>query len=290
MPNRFLQLASLIICAGLLSACALETGSEALRAPGISIASLEVDGPLEVRAYTSLPDVPEFGAATVYYPPAIEGRMGAIAIAPGFTERQRHINWWGPRLASHGYTVLVFDTNEPRDNPGVRADALIAAVRLLKAEDSRVGSPLRGHIDSNKLAIMGHSMGGGGTLIAANAHSDEIKAAIPFTPWQPEGVFDHISVPTLVIAGAADRIAPVALHAWPHYQTIPRTTPRVYLEVAGGNHFIANSGQPDNAVLGRYAIAWLKLYLDGDERYRDFIYGDAQQVDARDLSRYISNP
>jgi hypothetical protein len=86
MPNRFLQLASLIICAGLLSACALESGSEALRAPGISIASLEVDGPLEVRAYTSLPDVPEFGAATVYYPPAIEGRMGAIAIAPGFTD------------------------------------------------------------------------------------------------------------------------------------------------------------------------------------------------------------
>lgn len=273
----------------LLSACAATvdpTGND----PGISLAALSVDGPYAIRAYTSLPEVPEFSKATVYYPLDAAGLIGAVAISPGFTERQRHINWWGPRLASHGYAVLVLDTNEPRDSPALRGDALIAAVRLLKSEHTRPGSPLNGHIDVNKLAIMGHSMGGGGALIAANSYSAEIQAAIPFTPWQPDGDFAGITVPTLVIAGAADRIAPVAAHAWPHYQSIPKSTTRVYLEIAGGDHFIANSGAADNAMLGRYAIAWLKLYLDGDERYREFIYGESQKVDAGRLSRYITNP
>lgn len=289
MQARILQWAGSALCLVLLSACAVTTNT-GTTTDTISIYSLSVDGPYGVHTYTSVPDVAEFGAATVYYPLDVEGPIGAVAVAPGFTERQRHINWWGPRLASHGYAVLVFDTNEPRDNPTLRANALIAAVRLLKAENNRPGSPLQGQVDVNKLAIMGHSMGGGGALLAANAHSDEIQAAIPLTPWQPEGKFDQISVPTLVIAGAADRIAPIAAHAWPHYQSIPWDTTRVYLEVADGNHFIANSGQNDNAMLGRYAIAWLKLYLDGDERYREFIYGDAQAIDSGRLSRYITNP
>ncbi len=45
------------------------------------------------------------------------------------------------------------------------------------------------------------------------------------------------------------------------------------MEIEGGDHFMANSGSDkDHATIGRYGIAWLKLYLDGDERYRDFIY------------------
>lgn len=289
MPFSIRGIIRLVCAVWLLTACAaatdVRTGNEAP-----SIASLSVDGPYAIRAYTSLPEVPEFSRATVYYPLETLSPVGAVAVAPGFTESQRHVNWWGPRLASHGYAVMVLDTNEPRDSTTLRGEALIAAVRLLKAENARADSPLSGLIDVNKLAIMGHSMGGGGTLLAANSHSNEIQAAIPFTPWQPEGIFDGITVPTLVIAGATDSIAPVAAHAWPHYQSIPKSTTRVYLEVANGDHFIANSGAADNAMLGRYVIAWLKLYLDGDERYRDFIYGEAQKADSNRLSRYIANP
>lgn len=289
MLFTFSRIMQVVCTVYLFTACAAAV-EVTNRDPAISLAALSVDGPYAIRAYTSLPAVPEFAKATIYYPLDITGLIGAVAISPGFTERQRHINWWGPRLASHGYAVLVLDTNEPRDSPALRGDALIAAVRLLKAEHTRAGSPLNGHIDVNKMAIMGHSMGGGGALFAANAYSAEIHAAIPFTPWQPEGDFAGITVPTLVIAGANDRIAPVAAHAWPHYQSIPKSTTRVYLEVAGGDHFIANSGATDNAMLGRYAIAWLKLYLDEDERYREFIYGEAQKVDTNRLSRYIANP
>ena len=141
------------------------------------------------------------------------------------------------------------------------------------------------------MAIMGHSMGGGGTLIAANDHPDEIQAAIPFTPWQPDGDFSEITVPTLVMAGSVDRVAEVAEHAWPHFLSIPESTTKVFLEVDGGDHYIADTTRgTDLATIGRYGIAWLKLYLDGDERYRGFIYGEVAESDREKFSRYVSSP
>ena len=94
--------------------------------------------------YTDFPDVPEFGDATIYYPLDTPESIGGVAIAPGYTERQSHIEWWGPRLASHGYAVLVLDTNDRRNRPDLRADALIAAVITLRAENTRSGSPSLG--------------------------------------------------------------------------------------------------------------------------------------------------
>lgn len=249
-----------------------------------------MDGPYRVESYTDIPDVPEFGDATIYFPADAPGPVGGVAISPGFTERQSHISWWGPRLASHGYVVLTLDTNDRADPPELRAEALIAAVRLLRAENTREGSPLLGRIDVGKMAIMGHSMGGGGTLIAANEHGDEIQAAIPFTPWQPDGDFGNITVPTLVMAGSNDRTANADSHAWPHFQSIPETTTKVYMEIDGEGHYIADTERGgDLPMIGRYAIAWLKLYLDRDELYADFIYGGMAEADRAKFSRYVTN-
>jgi dienelactone hydrolase len=289
MLRSELKRASIISLAVLVLAACAAGGGDTDR-DRVSMAALSVDGPHEIRAYRS-PFSPQFADATIYYPLAVDGPIGGVAVAPGFTERQRHINWWGPRLASHGFAVLVMDTNNPREQPSARADALLAAVDVLRAENSRAASPLFGRIDSARMAIMGHSMGGGGTLIAADRAGDGIQAAIPFTPWQPAGDFSNVTAPTLVIAGSADRIAEVDEHAWPHFQSLPYSTTRVYLEVDGGDHFIANSGEHrDHALLGRYGIAWLKLYLDGDERYRDVIYGEGARADRGQFSRYVTYP
>lgn len=269
----------------LVTACAT-----AGTANDVGVDSLNRDGAYAVASYSDFPEVPEFGAATIYYPVDAPSSVGGVAIAPGFTERQSHIAWWGPRLASHGFAVLVLDTNDPRDRPDARAEALMAAVRVLRAENGRAGSPLRGRVDVAKMAVMGHSMGGGGVLIAASEHSDELRAAIPFTPWEPEADLSGVRVPTLVIAGSDDSIAEVGAHAWRHYNLIPASTTKVYLEVDGGDHFIADTDQgSDLATVGRYGIAWLKLYLDGDERYRDLIYGP-RPYDAGKFSRYVVNP
>jgi triacylglycerol lipase len=263
----------------------------AVASAAVDAASLGGDGPFDVRTYTDFPDVPEFGSATIYYPANAPAPVGGVAIAPGFTEEQRHISWWGPRLASHGYAVLVLDTNDRRERPDARADALIAGVTLLRAEGGRRESPLFGRVDPVKMAVMGHSMGGGGALLAANEHSDLIRAAIPFTPWEPETDLGGIAAPTLVLAGSADGIAEVEEHAWRHFGMIPETTPKVYLEVAGGDHYIADTTRgTDLATVGRYALAWLRLYVDRDERYRSLIYGTLPSADAAKFSRYVTSP
>ena len=253
--------------------------------------SISGHGVYQVASYTDFVASLSFRQGTIYYPVDTPGRIGGVAVSPGYTETQRHVDWWGPRLASHGYAVLVLDTNEPGDLPEVRAEALIEAVRILRREHQRKASPLFKRMNVREMAVMGHSMGGGGALIAANKYGDEIQAAIPFTSWQPDGVFDRVTVPTLVIAGENDRIAPVEDHAWPHFLSIPSTTPKVYMEFDESDHFIADSERGmDLETVGRYGIAWLKIYLDNDERYASFIYGDEQQLDQIKFSRYVTNP
>ncbi|MCG8412844.1 MAG: dienelactone hydrolase family protein, partial [Pseudomonadales bacterium] len=198
-------------------------------------------GPYQVAYYSQLPEVPEFGAATLYFPANKGDDFGGVVVSPGFYEQQENMSWWGRHLASHGYAVLTIDTNELTDDPSMRADALMAGVELLRSENTRMGSTLRGKILADRMAVMGHSMGGGGTLLAANEHSGELKAIIPFTPWQPDGDFSSVAVPTLLIAGEIDRIAPTAEHSRPHYESLADDLTKMYLEVKGGNHFIANS-------------------------------------------------
>lgn len=257
--------------------------------------SLGRPGRYQVAYYSQLPPVPEFSAATLYFPANRADDFGGVVVAPGFIEKQENIQWWGNHLASHGFAVLVLDTNEPRDDPFLRAEALMAGVRLLRSENTRMGSTLRGKILEDRMAIMGHSMGGGGTLLAANENSAELKAAIPFTPWLPDADFSAVTVPTLLIAGEIDRVASVAEHAWPHYQTLNNASPRMYMEIKGGNHFIANSLTENEGLnpnidvhdlVGSMAVAWLKLFMDGDESYREIVFGEMPAQDRDRLSKW----
>ena len=262
-----------------------------------SLEALGRQGPYQVAWYTQLPSVPEFSGATLYFPANKAQDFGGVVISPGFFERQENISWWGNYLASHGFAVITFDTNELNDLPPLRADALLATIGLLRGENSRQGSAVRGKILEDSMAVMGHSMGGTAALLLANEKSDEIKAAIPFNAGGvPNANFSSVAVPTLVIAGEIDRLAPVNEHAWSHYQTLTNEVPRMYMEVKGGNHFIANTAEVENErlrpnvdvhdLVGGMAVAWLKLFLDGEEEYRELLFGEMPSEITEQLSRF----
>jgi hypothetical protein len=60
----------------------------------------------------------EEGAATIYHPTDTTlPSLGGVAISPGYTETQSAISWFGPRLASHGFVVITFNTNSAFDQP-----------------------------------------------------------------------------------------------------------------------------------------------------------------------------
>ncbi|WP_121712612.1 dienelactone hydrolase family protein [Streptomyces sp. E5N91] len=229
-----------------------ESSIEALRGPysvaDTSVSSLAVTG---------------FGGGTIYYPTSTsDGTFGAVVIAPGFTAYQSSIAWLGPRLASQGFVVFTIDTNTTLDQPGSRGRQLLAALDYLTGRSS-----VRGRIDSGRLGVMGHSMGGGGTLEAAKSRPS-LQAAIPLTPWNLDKSWPEVSTPTLVVGADGDTIAPVASHAEPFYSGLPSSTDRAYLELNNATHFSPNTS---NTTIAKYSISWLKRFIDDDTRYEQFL-------------------
>jgi len=250
----------------------------------------------EVRTYDPESQVEEFSGATIFYPLTLgfSPPIGAVAFVPGYGSQAGIYEWWGPMLASFGYAVMIFDTNDPTDTLEARKNALVAAVEFLQAENDESDSPIAGRIDTRKIAIMGHSIGGGASLAAADQLGSAIKAVIPLSPYCCElgqsfsGDYSGQDVPTLIIASAADPIAPPEQHARALYDSISDSTPKVYLEFETGDHAISTNSGTDLSTLGRYALAWYKLHLDGVTSYADAVYGDQDEEFAAKFSTYES--
>ncbi|MBW8482129.1 alpha/beta hydrolase family protein [Actinomadura parmotrematis] len=235
------------------------------RGPAPTNASIEaLRGSFATSSTVVLPGtVLGFGGGTIYYPTSTSaGTFGAIAMAPGFTAYQSSLSWLGPRLASQGFVVFIIDTLTTADQPNQRGDELEAALDYLTQR-----STVRTRIDATRLGVMGHSMGGGGTL-EASLDRPSLQAAIPMTPWDLNTNFSADRVPTLIIGAQADTIAPVLVHSIPFYNSIPASSEKAYLELAGQSHFAPNTA---NTTIAKYSIAWLKRYIDNDTRYDQFL-------------------
>ncbi len=224
-----------------------------------------------------------FGGGTIYYPTAT-GRYGVVAISPGFTATQSSIAWLGRRLASHGLVVITINTNTTLDQPPSRATQLMAALSHVV---NNASSTVRSRVDSARLAVAGHSMGGGGALIAAE-DNPSLKASLPLTPWNLSTSFTRVRVPTLIVGADGDSVASVAVHARPFYASLPATTPKAYAELNLATHFTPNS---TNTPIGRYGVAWMKRFVDADTRYSPFLCGAPHDAYATSLvfDRYNKN-
>ena len=277
--NRILSHALLLLAASLLllpAAYAQDNSQGRYRPEGrqIGVAAGRDFGEriYEVRTYEASPGIAEFADVMVFYPLTLsfDRPNGAIAFSPGFRAAADNYEWWGPTLASLGYNVFIFNTNEPTDGLAARADALVALVDFIKAENANPDSPVTNKIDVEKIALMGHSMGGGAALAAADRLGDEVGAVIPLAayccePGGPfEGDFSSLTAAALVIASAEDSVAPPAEHARMLYDLLGSEN-KVYMEFAAGDHMFPANGGPEHETMGRTTLAFLKVYLDGVE-------------------------
>ena len=258
------------------------------RGPDPTFSSLEANrGPYSTRTINVSSFVSGFGGGTIHYPTGTSGTMGVIAVSPGYLSYESSIEWWGPRIASHGFVVITIDTNTIYDQPDSRARQLDAALDYAISQ-SNGSSAISGMIDSSRRGLIGWSMGGGGSL-KLSSDDPSIKAAIPQAPYYAGfNDFDEITTPTFIIACESDVVAPVASHASPFYRDIPNSTPKAFLEINNADHFCANSGNSDEDLLGRWGVAWMKRFIDEDTRYSQFLCGPDHEGD-RSVSEYRGN-
>jgi predicted dienelactone hydrolase len=233
------------------------------RGPAPTEAVLAADrGPFEV-ASVKAPSGNGYGGGTIWYPTTTaEGRFGAVAVSPGFMRSESAIKWYGPRLASHGFVVITISTNSLWDQPPSRAAQLRKALTYVTQQSS-----VRDRVDPTRSAVMGHSMGGGGALLAS-LQDPGLEAAISLTGFSWSRDFSTLEVPSLVISAENDGIAPDHQHSRAFYSSMPEALDKAYMLLAGANHFVPES---PNKTIARQSVAWLKRFVDNDTRYDQFL-------------------
>jgi dienelactone hydrolase len=255
---------------------AAPAGGAHIRGPDPTMATAigTAEGPYSVKSYTDgFKKGTMYLAGTIYYPDGGDATppFGCVIVVPGFTAYQSSIAGWGPFLASNGIVTMTIDTLTTGDFPDQRSGELLDALNDCLNENERADSPLMGKIDKSATGLMGWSMGGGGTLIAASK-TPTLKAAIGLCAWGPHSG-DMNTVPALMFQGTADVLA--AGMSDSYYAAVPESVPKMLFEVGGADHFYANDPAGMGGVVGLYGLSWMKVFLEGDMRYKQFLTAPA---------------
>ncbi len=261
------------------------------RGPAPTSDAATMAGPYQTMSYAAnasvrMTDAYDVTSAHIYYPVGATAPYASLAIVPGFVSPESSIADWGPFLASWGFVVMTFGTSDPTTGasdtsvlPPVREAALLDALTTLKGENTRSGSPLVGNLDLSRQGVAGWSMGGGGTLLAANT-TPSLKAVFAMEPWNPSTTYPMDTVPTLMFGGTSDGLAGPPMPD-DQYTSIPSTTPKMLYVVTSGSHYVSTSPTnsttdmaPDSMSTGnvaRFGLSWLKVFLECDLRFRPFL-------------------
>ena len=221
-----------------------------------------------------------YQSARVSYPCNLSGKAPATTLTGGYTNTKEDMYWLADHLSSHGYIVITMTPNNNLGLPPGWATAHKGGIDKLKSENSRLGSAIRNKVDTSKLGIMGFSMGGGGTLLAAGDLGSQIKTAVPLAPWLGVSIpsYRNIKAKTLVISGASDTVAFPGTIAG-YYNNLPAIT-KGLAEVRGASHldwFGITASSSQQTRFKTLTTAWLKTYLTGDTSYQTYFNGTEHQ-------------
>lgn len=238
----------------------------------------------------------------LYYPAVTPGNGAPFAAPPpegfplvafghGFQMIvQAYENVW-TALAPAGYVVaLPITGGELFPNHAEFGADLSFVIQKLRAESANPGSFLFLKL-SGRAAVMGHSMGGGASFLAADANPtiDALAVLAPANT-NPSSITAAagITVPTLVFSGSKDCVASASQHQLPMYDASASSC-KTYVSVTGGSHcqfginnticslgeiFCGGAGisrATQHAVVNGLLVPWLDGVLKTDwQRWQDF--------------------
>jgi dienelactone hydrolase len=174
-------------------------------------------------------------------------------------------------VASHGFLVLADKaSNGARE---AEVDSQAAAIAWALAENERSGSMFFERIDTQRIAVMGHSLGSLASF--ATASSEHVRTSIHFSGGitdNPVG-FDpswlqQMRRPAAFLCGGADTTAGPSCAK--DFAMAP--VPVFYGVLAGASH-IGPFISPRAGEYGRAAVAWLRWQLAGDPAFGAWFVG-----------------
>jgi hypothetical protein len=184
-------------------------------------------------------------------------------------------------IASHGFLVLGTTAPEGEQRRQATADDLRAGIDWAFAENARDGSPLRGKIDTDQVAVMGQSCGGFLSLsLGADPRVDTIgmfnSGVQPPNPNAPAGRFPSTDAikdvhgPVLLINGAERDFLTPASHAT--YEAITHV-PAFYGARENAGH-TATVFHPGGGEYANVASNWLRWQFKKDADAAKMFVGD----------------
>ena len=237
-------------------------------------------------------------SAHIVYPVGATPPFASIAIVPGFTAAESSIADWAPFLASWGIVTMTFGTSNPMTGasdtsvlPPVRADCAHRRVDDHQGREHALGEPP--HRQARRDAAWRSPAGrwAAAARCSRRTQHPELKAVFAMEPWNPNTTYPMDTVPTLMFAGTSDGLAGPPMPQ-DQYMSIPATTPKILYEITNGGHYVSTSPTnsttdmaPDTAStanIARFGLSWLKVYLECDTRFRQFMLvkpSDAAEFD-----------
>ena len=184
----------------------------------------------------------------IYYPAAVAGNNVAVAsgqfplitFGHGFAMSwDAYTNIWQHYVA-RGY-ILAFPRTEggliPGPSHGDFGTDLRQVSDKMLALNSNSTSIFNGKIHQ-KAALIGHSMGGGASFLAA-ANNANIETVIGLAPAEtnPSAIAAaaSVSVPAIIFSGSADGVTPPADHHIPIYEALTSSC-KSFVSITGGAH------------------------------------------------------
>ncbi len=186
-------------------------------------------------------------ACEIYYPgtssganvDVATGTFPIIVFGHGFSMQVGAYPNWREEFVPDGY-IMVFPTTEGSpftpDHEAFGLD-LRFLVTQMQAENSNGGSLFNQHV-APRSAIMGHSMGGGSTILGA-ANFANVDCIVGLAPAEtnPSAVTaaPNVSAPAMILSGTSDGVTPPDDHHIPIYNALGSNC-KYFVPIVEGSH------------------------------------------------------
>ena len=173
------------------------------------------------------------------------GSFPVVVLGHGFAMGVNVYNNWWEEFVPEGY-IFVLPTTEGSlipapDHEDFGLDLKFMA-ETMQTENGNAASPFYQHV-SDRTGIMGHSMGGGATILGASGFTgaDCIVGLAP-AETSPSAVTaaSGVTAPALILSGEDDSVTPPNDHHIPIYNALGSSC-KTYVTIANGSHcYFAN--------------------------------------------------